>query len=270
MIFRVHVEDANRRPSDGRLADNIDAAPFKVIVPTLVSRMKQLGDPTSFGIDPREVWAFVKITVNASQSQVVEIVAAAMNPRDDMLDVKCGQRRIFLSQLAILAPISGAFPHLSSERRAHPLRFGPSHLPRLPLKDGDEFVRPDVAFVLGPFLLGELTFGRFSGQIIDPSLKLRVRPIIQDGFGFVRQNDSQNGANPAVERSAFWCRYHSRTIPNTIHFRKRKKSFSDLSPVVTNGRCVPLCRPLDEGFSHRYASCLPKPPSLLDTRRAGD
>lgn len=223
MIFRVHVEDANRRPSDGRLADNIDAAPLKVIVPTLMSRMKQLGDPTSFGIDPREVWAFVKITVNASQSQVVEIVAAAMNPRDDMLDVKCGQRRIFLSQLAILAPISGALPHVSLERRAHPLRFGPSHLPRLPLKDGDEFVRPDVAFVLGPFLLGELTFGRFGGQIIDPSLKLRVRPIIQDGFGFVRQNDSQNRANPAVERSAFWCRYHSRTIPNTIHFRKRKK-----------------------------------------------
>ena len=243
MIFRVHVEDANRRPSDGRLADNIDAAPLKVIVPTLMSRMKQLGDPTSFGIDPREVWAFVKITVNASQSQVVEIVAAAMNPRDDMLDVKCGQRRIFLSQLAILAPISGAFPHLSSERRAHPLRFGPSHLPRLPLKDGDEFVRPDVAFVLGPFLLRESTFGRFGGQIFDPSLKLRVRPIIQDGFGFVRQNDSQNRANPAVERSAFWCRYHGCTIPNTISFRKRKKPLCasvNLSPVWTNGRCVPL------------------------------
>ena len=140
-----------------------------------------------------------------------------------LVNVKCGQRRIFLSQLAILAPISGALPHLSLERRAHPLRFGPSHLPRFPLKDGDEFVRPDVTFVLGPFLLGELIFGRFGGQIIDPSLKLRVRPIIQDGFGFVRQNDSQNRANPAVERSAFWCRYHSRTIPNTIHFRKLKK-----------------------------------------------
>ena len=108
----------------------------------------------------------------------------------------------------------------------YPLRFGPSNLAHLPLKDGDEFVRPDVAFVLGPFLLGELTFGRFGGQIIDPSLKLRVRPIIQDGFGFVRQNDSQNGANPPVERSAFWCRYHGRTIPNTIHFRKRKKKAS--------------------------------------------
>ena len=112
-----------------------------------------------------------------------------MNPRDDVLDVKCGQRRIFLSESTILAPISGTFTHLRSERRAHPLRFGPSHLARLPLKDGDEFVRPHVAFVLGPFLPRELTFGRFGGQIIDPSPKLRVRPIIQDGFGFVRQND---------------------------------------------------------------------------------
>ena len=185
--------------------------------------MEQLGYATSFGIDSRQVWTLVKIAVNASQGQVVEIVAAAMYPWDDVLDVKGGQRRIFLSKLAILAPISGTLPHLRSERRAHSLRFCPSHLACLPLKYGDEFVRPDVAFVLGPFLLGELTFGRFGGQIIDPSLKLRVRPIIQDGFGFVRQNDSQNRANPAVERSAFWCRYHSRTIPNTIHFRKRKK-----------------------------------------------
>ena len=189
--------------------------------------MKQLGDSTSFRVDAREVWALVKITVNASQSQVVETVVAAMNPRDDVLDVKGGQRRSLLAQLTILAPISGTFPHPRSERRAYPLRFGPTNLARLPLKDRDEFVRPRVAFVLGPFLLRESTFGRFGGQIFDPSLKLRVRPIIQDGFGFVRQNDSQNRANPAVERSAFWCRYHSRTIPNTIHFRKRKRSFSE-------------------------------------------
>ncbi len=60
---------------------------------------------------------------------------------------------------------------------------------RLPLKDADEFVRTHIALVLGPFLLRELTFGRFGGQIFDPSLKLRVRPKTQDGFRFVRQND---------------------------------------------------------------------------------
>ena len=112
-----------------------------------------------------------------------------MYPGNDVLDVKCGQWRIFLSQLAILAPISGTFPYPRSERRAHPLRFGPGHLARLPLKDRDEFVRPHVAFVLGPFLLRELTFGRFCGQVFDPSLELRVRLKIEHGFRFIRQND---------------------------------------------------------------------------------
>ena len=118
-------------------------------------------------------------TLNASQCQVVETAAAANLP------VSVDNTRTD----------SGTFPHPRSERRAHHLRFGQSHLARLPLKDVDEFVRTHVTFVLGPFLLRELTFGRFGGQIFDPSLKLRVRPIIQDGFGFVRQNDSQNRAS---------------------------------------------------------------------------
>ncbi len=106
-----------------------------------------------------------------------------------MLNMECGQRRIFLSKLAILAPISGAFPHPRSERRAHPLRFGPGHLARLPLKDGDEFVRPYITFVLGPFLLRELAFGRFGSQIFDPFLKLRVSLKAEDGLRLVREDD---------------------------------------------------------------------------------
>jgi len=218
-----------------------------MIFPPLMPRMKQLGDSTSFGIDPREVRTFVKITVNASQSQVIGVVAAAMYPWDNMLDVKSGQWRVFLSKLAILAPIFGTFPHPRSERRTHPLRFRPSHLPRLPLKDGDEFVRPDIPFVLGPFFLRKLTFGRFGGQIFDPPLKLRVRLKTEDGFRFVRQNDLQDGANPSVERSAFWSRYHSRTISNTFPFRKRKKPLRaavTVSPPGTQRRLHPGSSPL--------------------------
>ena len=43
----------------------------------------------------------------------------------------------------------------------------------------------------------------------------------EDGFRLVRQDDLQNGANPPVERSTFWCPYHSRTISNKTPFRKR-------------------------------------------------
>jgi len=140
--------------------------------------MEQLRDSMSFGIDPRQVRAFVKIAVNASQRQVVQVVSAAMNPRDNVLDVKSRQRRIFLSQLAIFAPVPGTFPHPRSERRAHPLRFSPCHLARLPLKDSDELIRPHVPFVLGPFLLRELAFGRFGGEIFDALLKLWFRAKI--------------------------------------------------------------------------------------------
>ena len=82
--------------------------PLKMIFPLLMSRMKQFRNSTSFGIDSRQVWTLVKITVNASQGQVVEVVAATKYPWDNVLHVKCGQRRIFLAQLAILAAISRA------------------------------------------------------------------------------------------------------------------------------------------------------------------
>src|SRR5207249_926948 len=112
------------------------------------------------------------------------------------------RRRIFLPQWAILAPIAGTllYPH-SGGGRAHPLRFGTRHLARLPLKDGDEFIRPHVSLVLGPFLLRELAFIRFGGQSFDPPLKFRVRSKIEDGFRFVRQNDLQDRANTPLERS---------------------------------------------------------------------
>ena len=137
-----------------------------------------------------------------------------MYPRDDVLNVEGGQRRIFLLQLAILAPISGTLPHQRSERRAHLLRFRPRHLARLPLKNGDEFVRPHIAFVLGPFFLRELTFGRFGRQVFNPFAKLGVCLKTQDGFRLVRQNELQNRANPPLECSAFRCRYHNCTISN--------------------------------------------------------
>ena len=54
------------------------------------------------------------------------------------------------------------------------------------------------------------------------------------------------GTKSPVERSTFWCRYHSRTISNTFPLGKRKNPLLasvNLSPAGTNGRDVPLCRP---------------------------
>ena len=45
----------------------------------------------------------------------------------------------------------------------HPLRFGSEHLACLPLENGDELVRSNVAFVLGSLPFVELVFSRFRG-----------------------------------------------------------------------------------------------------------
>lgn len=110
LILGVHIEDADRCPAGRRLANHVDAAPGKVIFPTLLSRMEKFRDVIRLRINTRQVRAFVEITVDASQRQIVEIIAASMGSRKDMLDMKRGQRGILLVKLAVLAAIAGALP----------------------------------------------------------------------------------------------------------------------------------------------------------------
>lgn len=63
-----------------------------MVVPTLLARREELGNPVCFRINAREVRAFVEITVNASQRQIIEIIAAVMEFREDVFDVENGQR----------------------------------------------------------------------------------------------------------------------------------------------------------------------------------
>jgi hypothetical protein len=56
-------------------------------------------------VNTRQICALVEITVNARQRQIVEIVAASVNPWADVFDVQRGQRGILLRKLAVLATI---------------------------------------------------------------------------------------------------------------------------------------------------------------------
>ncbi len=47
-------------------------------------------------VDSSEVWAFVKITVYAGQRQVVQVIGAAVNLRENVFDVENRQWRIIL------------------------------------------------------------------------------------------------------------------------------------------------------------------------------
>ena len=84
LIFGIHIENAYRRSANSRLADNVNAAPRKMIFPSLPSRMKKLRDLIRLRINPCQVRSLVKITVNASQREIVEIVAAAVKSRKNV------------------------------------------------------------------------------------------------------------------------------------------------------------------------------------------
>lgn len=92
LILGIHVENANRRPANRRLADNVNATPRKVIFPALPSRMEKFRDLIRLRINPRQVRSLVEITVNAGQRQIVQIITAAMESRKDVFDVKCRER----------------------------------------------------------------------------------------------------------------------------------------------------------------------------------
>lgn len=62
--------------------------PLEMIVPVVTPRMKEFYDGICLGINPRQVRAFVKITIDARKRQVIKIIAAAMYLGNDVLDVK--------------------------------------------------------------------------------------------------------------------------------------------------------------------------------------
>ena len=64
----------------------------KMVVPILTPRVEQLGDLVRLRIDARQVRSFVQIAIDAGKGEIVEAIGPTMNLRDDMLDMKCGQR----------------------------------------------------------------------------------------------------------------------------------------------------------------------------------
>src|SRR3989442_14775992 len=94
-----------------RPACEVNATPLKMVLPPMSPRMEQFRHLVGFGVDARQVRAFVQITINAGQSQILQVISAAMNARNDMLDVQGSQRGIFLAQLTILATMASALPH---------------------------------------------------------------------------------------------------------------------------------------------------------------
>jgi hypothetical protein len=63
-----------------------------MIFPVVTTGMKDLCQGIRFGIDPRQVSSFVKVTIDASKREVIKLITAAMYLRNDVLYMKSCQR----------------------------------------------------------------------------------------------------------------------------------------------------------------------------------
>jgi hypothetical protein len=61
----------------------------------------------------------VEVAVNAGEAEIALVVRTAMFERPDVIDMKGGQGRIVLMDLAILAAVVGTLPHESPRGGVH-------------------------------------------------------------------------------------------------------------------------------------------------------
>lgn len=88
-----------------------------MVFPNLQPWIEQWRDGVRLRIDAREVWAFVQIAMVTSQSEVCQIIAAAVLAGDNMLDVEREEGIIVLMKSAILAVVGGSIPDEIGRRR---------------------------------------------------------------------------------------------------------------------------------------------------------
>jgi hypothetical protein len=109
------MQDTDRSPSDGSLADKINPSPGKMFLPVVVPRIEKPDDPLGFRINSREIRSLVKITVNARQGEIPQIVCAIMAFGNNVLDVEISQRGVLLLQVTVLATVLGSFTNFPSD-----------------------------------------------------------------------------------------------------------------------------------------------------------
>jgi hypothetical protein len=92
------------RPADGCEPFDADASKHKVFSPLVAPRTEEEYRLAGGRVEAREVRALGEIAALAGQGELVNVVAAAMLPRDDMLDV-VRQVAVLLAEQAILTRV---------------------------------------------------------------------------------------------------------------------------------------------------------------------
>ena len=98
----IDAEHVDRCDTDCGSSNERRAAPLEVIGPRVLARMIQPNDLIRFGDPARDVWAFVRVAVEATPSQVGFDRRATMLFGDHVIDLERVER-VFFWELAVFA-----------------------------------------------------------------------------------------------------------------------------------------------------------------------
>ncbi len=115
----VHVEHGDRRSSRGRQSDDFSVRIGKMFRPNLCPRIEKNDRPSRFAVNAAEVRRFRQIAPNARPGQILQVVRAAVLPRDDVLDLVTPKRSMFLPQPAVFTAVVGPFLDSPARRGIH-------------------------------------------------------------------------------------------------------------------------------------------------------
>lgn len=83
--------------------------------------VEKLGYLVCNGINAGQISAFMQIAVDAGEGKIANIIATAMLPGNDVLNVEGGKGRVVLMQLTVFATITSALANENSRRFLHHL-----------------------------------------------------------------------------------------------------------------------------------------------------
>jgi hypothetical protein len=90
-----------------------------MLTPCVGSRVEQWRELVGLRIDGGEIRSLAEIAAPARQSQILRLLASAVLPSANMLNVKSGPRQCILWNAAILASPLRSLPHKLADRFIH-------------------------------------------------------------------------------------------------------------------------------------------------------
>ena len=173
-LWGVEAEKTCRGSTNWREPADLGTEKFKVLVPSLGSRVVDHFHPARVRISGRHIGPFIPVAVGAGQGQIVQIVAAAMLVSKNMFDVEPDRRDSYLGQTAVLTAFGGSFTNLSPDGCIHWLLLvvDVENGARADLQQGKEIEEGHELLVLSPLVRTQSPFRPPICQLVNAILCL--------------------------------------------------------------------------------------------------